>query len=329
MKVHVAAYGVPCGSCTPSSCRNCSKYFLDAQVPWRWFNGVCISRGFDSAARSLEHSLTCHYKTPSLTPSHHRGGEILTAAHCHSHVLFSSPEVLLMQFHYQLILILLVAVLSNSESRLWHRWVISLFAQPFLDRSNAVALAPDRLRQGNRPMPLGIRQACFLLVDLGAIPLCALLFCHCWATNLFLNFWRVIIPTKEMASELHLPTIQTLLDWKGDEEEGQEKDKRAISGILWQSLSGWWSAWIRKYLNQKEISVPGTWNRILSGENLHKLLRMAEDKQGPRNVFLTKPFQEVVENVLDAILYWYSIFIPAPGLVVPQERLSLTKWWVP
>lgn len=56
------------------------------------------------------------------------------------------------------------------------------------------------------------------------------------------------------------------------------------------------------------MSVVGTWNTFyyFCGKNLHKLLRnwaMAEDKQWPRNVCLTKQFQEVVENVLDAILH--------------------------
>lgn len=244
MKVHVAAYGVPCGSCTLSSCRNCSKYSLDVQVPWRWFNGVCISRGFDSAARSLEHSLTCHYKTPSLTPSHHRGGEILTAAHCHSHVLFPSPEVLLMQFHYQLILILLVAVLSNSESRLWHWWVISLFAQPFLDRSNAVALAPDRLRQGNRPVPLGIRQACFLPMDLGAIPLCALLFCYCWATIFIFELLESYHPNQGNGKWTSPPNYPNIVGLEGrwgrgprEGQEGNKWDSVAISFRLMQCLN--------------------------------------------------------------------------------------------
>lgn len=54
MKVQVAAYGVACGSCIPSSGRNFSKYFLDTQEPWRWFNGVCISREFPESIDSLQ-----------------------------------------------------------------------------------------------------------------------------------------------------------------------------------------------------------------------------------------------------------------------------------
>lgn len=132
-----------CGSYFPS-CRNCSKFFLGMQVPWRWFNGAGIS--------SLEHFLTCHCKPLSLTPSHqHREG--LAAAPCHSLVLYPSPPVLLMWFHYQLILIPLAALLSNSGSLLWQWWVISLLAQPFLDSSDAAALAPGRLETS--PCPWG------------------------------------------------------------------------------------------------------------------------------------------------------------------------------
>lgn len=117
-------------------------------IKWCWcFQGIWLS-----LAHSLEYFLTCHCKTPS----HPCRGEGLTAAHCHSHVLFPSPQVLLMLFHYQLILILLVALLSNSESHQWHWWVMSLFAQNLPDRSDAPALAPGRLRQENWPMPLGI-----------------------------------------------------------------------------------------------------------------------------------------------------------------------------
>lgn len=162
---------------------------------------------------------------------------------------------------------------------------------------------------------------------------------------IFFNFCRVIIPTKEMAGEIHLPTTQTFC-WVGREmreqwAQGQEEDKRAISGILWQSLSGWCSAWIREWLNQKEISVPGTWNRIHCGRNLHKLLRnwaMAEDKQWLRGLCLRKKKSgNSWKYSWCCFILLFHFYTPEQiktaiktsfWIRVPQERLRLTNWWV-
>lgn len=214
---------VACGPCILSSSRNCSKYFLAC----RYHQGDFVVSIFLGIWHSATHSLERFLKIvimklqALLPPSHHHEGDILTAAHSHSHVLFWLPEVLLMHFHYQVILIPLVALPSNSESCHWRWWVISLFAWPFLDRSNTVALVPDRL---------GV--CVFVCVKLAsALENSSILFSvygvasntivHC---SLFLllyhkTFWhfcRVINPAKEMASELHLPTIPTFW-WIGRE----------------------------------------------------------------------------------------------------------------
>lgn len=102
-----------------------------------------------SAAHSLEHFLKLvimklHVSVPA---SHHYEGDTMTAAHSHSHMLFWLPQVLLMHFHYQAILIPLVALPPNSESCHWH-WVISSFAWLFLDRSNTAVLVCDQWRGG-------------------------------------------------------------------------------------------------------------------------------------------------------------------------------------
>lgn len=104
-----------------------------------------------------------------------------------------------------------------------------------------------------------------------------LLLCH----KTFWRFCRVIIPAKETASELHLPTIQTfwwiVREMRKQWVEGQQKDNRAVSGILWQSLSGWCSAarcyngWSTRKRNR--LPIPGTWNGILYDKNLCKLIR--------------------------------------------------------
>lgn len=226
MQVHFAAYGVACGSCIPSSCRNCSKYFLDMQVPRRWFNGVDISRGFGSAVWSLAHFPTCHYKAPSLTASHHHGGEVtMTAAHCHSHVLFPSPQVLLMCFHYQLILILLVALLSNSESCHWHWWVISLFAQPSPDRSDAAALAPDRTEAGKLPCALGSSSSLFSAPGLARNSIVCrsllLLLCH----KFFLTFGELSSQPRKwqvnFTSQLSRPFVGLEGRWRSSEQRAK------------------------------------------------------------------------------------------------------------
>lgn len=208
--------------------------------------------------------------------------DTLTAAHSHSHVLFWLPEVLLMQFHYQVILIPLVALLSNSESCHWHWWVISFFAWPFLDRSSTVALVPARFGGRGEGTASTLENSSILFSVYGVasntIVSCSLFLLLCHKT-----FWRFcrVIPAKETTSELHLPTIQTfwwiVREMRKQWVEGQQKDNRAVSGILWQSLSGWCSAarcyngWSTRMRNR--LPIPGTWNGILYDKNLCKLIR--------------------------------------------------------
>lgn len=218
MKAHTAADVVACGPCILSSWRNCSEYFFSMQVPSRWFH-VHISRGFVSlqltawntfSSLSLWNSKS--QSLPLITMKEIYWQQLILIPMCFSDCLKCCLCTSIIKS--SLFLLLLCRQIQNlvTDTDEWSPCLpghtltglilLHLFLTDWAGGKLASALENSSILFSVYGVASNTIVRCSLF----------LLLCH----KTFWHFCRVIIPAKEMASELRLPTIQTFW-WIGRE----------------------------------------------------------------------------------------------------------------